>query len=227
VLVFSGSDGGLEYAALTARWLAGLGFPALGISYFGGEGQPDELEDVPVETFEMGLAWLREQPEVDVARVTPFGVSRGGEMALWLAAEYPDLVAGAIAPVGAGAIVCGYPQGVAWTRGGTPLVDPCAMTVVGSPTTQIDVAAINGPVVLACGTDDELWDSCAALDDIAGRRGADSETLATRGDHALHDVAWAPYLPLWFGNEAEPEQVAATRSVQREFWSHVVSILDD
>ncbi len=226
VLVFSGSDGGLEYAALTARWLAGLGYPTLGISYFGGEGQPTALEDVPVETFEAGLAWLREQPEVDVERVTSFGVSRGGEMALWLAAEHPDLVAGAIAPVGAGAVVCGYPQGVAWTRGGVPLVDQCAMSVVGSASTQIDVAAIDGPVVLACGTDDELWNSCAALDDIVERRSSQgAETLATRGEGALHDVAWAPYLPLWFGTDADPEQVAATRAVQEDFWRDVVTVL--
>lgn len=227
VLVFTGSDGGLESAAMTARILAGLGYPALGISYFGREGQPEQLENVPVETFETGLAWLREQPEVDVAKVKTFGISRGGEMALWLAAEYPDQVAGAIAPVGAGTIVCGYPTGTAWTRGGKPLVERCSSTVVGVPMTQIDVAAINGPVVLACGTDDELWNSCAALDDIVERRGSDAKTLATRGDQARHSVTFPPYLPLWLGSETTLEQVAATRAAQEQFWSDVVSILDD
>ncbi len=226
VLVFTGSDGGLDGAAATARWVAGLGYPALGISYFGGEGQPEALENVPVETFEAGLAWLRAQPEVDLDRVFTFGISRGGEMALWLATEHPDLVTGAIAPVGAGAVVCGYPQGIAWTRGGEALAGDCTMSVVGSPSTRLDVAAIDGPVVLACGTDDELWDSCAALDDIVDRRSAtDATTLATRGEGAMHAVSWPPYLPLFFGASVTPQQIAATRAVQQDFWRDVVSVL--
>lgn len=228
VLVFTGSDGGLENAAMTARWIAGLGFPALGISYFGTVGQPTTLEGVPVETFETGLAWLREQPEVDVEQVSTFGISRGGEMALWLAAEHPDLIAGAVAPVGAGAIVCGYPKGIAWTRAGAPLLEQCSMSTVGSSATQIDVAAIDGPIVLACGTDDPLWDSCAALDDIVQRRTSQSlATPATRGEGALHAVSWAPDLPGWFGDDVTPGQIAATRAAQRAFWSDVEAVLAD
>lgn len=70
---------------MLAASVAGLGYPALGIGYFQGT----------------------DQPGVDGGAVLAFGVSRGEEMALWLAANRPDLVHGAIAPVDADAIVCG------------------------------------------------------------------------------------------------------------------------
>ena len=69
VLAFGGSEGGGEFAAATARWIAGLGYPALGISYFGSDGQPTRLEEVPVETFLTALDWLHQQPGVDGERV--------------------------------------------------------------------------------------------------------------------------------------------------------------
>jgi len=230
VLVFGGSEGGGEFAAATARWIAGLGYPALGISYFGSEGQPPRLEEVPAETFLAALAWLHEQDEVDDARVFTHGTSRGGEMALWLAATHPTEVFGAFAPVGAGAVVCGAPNAAlpAWTLAGKPLVDDCfgpPETMV-PPDAVIDVAAIGGPVVLACGTADQLWPSCEFAADIVDRRGRDQETGLARGKGADHYVSLPPYTP-WPGLTEDPATLAATHVVRVEFWRIVRDTLAD
>ena len=230
VLVFGGSEGGGEFAAATARWIAGLGHPALGISYFRSEGQPPRLEEVPAETFLHALAWLHEQEEVDDERVFTHGTSRGGEMALWLAATHPTDVFGAFAPVGAGAVVCGVPNYAlpAWTLAGKPLVDDC----FGPPETRIptdaviDVAAIGGPVILACGTADQLWLSCEYAADIVDRRGRDQETELAYGNGADHYVSLPPYIP-WPGLTEDPATLAATHDVRVEFWRIVRDTLAD
>ncbi|MGH3705125.1 MAG: acyl-CoA thioesterase/BAAT N-terminal domain-containing protein, partial [Agromyces sp.] len=58
VLVFSGSEGGIQFARLLARQLAAAGYPALAVSYFGSPGQPAELDEVALETFVSGAEWL-------------------------------------------------------------------------------------------------------------------------------------------------------------------------
>ena len=77
-----------------------------------------------------------------------------------LTAQHPDLVAGAFAPVGSGYLVCGYPDDSvpAWTLDRQPLSPDCvrASDVEPPAGARIDVAAIPGPVVLACGGDDAV-----------------------------------------------------------------------
>lgn len=205
VLVFGGSEGGIAAAEHAAALVSLRGHPALAISYFGSPGQPPTLDEVPVETFLTALEWLRAQPGVDPGRVLTYGASRGGEMALWLAAHRPDLVHGAVAPVGAHALMCS-PQacGPAWTLGGRPLAYlrvgsvsdyPPGELPEGSP--LVPVEDIRGPVVLACGGADELWPSCT----YALHADARLDALRPR-DHRLvdepdagHHVAAAPMVP--------------------------------
>lgn len=218
VLAFGGSEGGPQTGHMVAEAIAGLGYPALGIGYFKGVDQPSTLEEVPVETFLDALDWLREQPGVDQDAVLAFGVSRGGEMALWLAANRPELVQGAIAPVGADAVMCGHPDlsRSAWSLDGEPL--PCssdvhAQTAV-SPEARIPVERIDGPVVLACGTEDDLWASCAylrraerALDDRST-----GTTVAVFGEGASHWVATPPWIEQSMGGAtAEADLDVRTR----------------
>ncbi|MFE6233660.1 acyl-CoA thioester hydrolase/BAAT C-terminal domain-containing protein [Cellulosimicrobium sp. NPDC057862] len=228
VLAFGGSDGGSQGGRMIAEAVAGLGYPALGIGYFQGVDQPSSLEEVPVETFLHALAWLREQPGVDDDAVLAFGVSRGGEMALWLAANRPELVHGAIAPVGADAVMCGYPDYTrsAWTLGDEPL--PCSSDVhaqtAASPEARIPVEQIDGPVVLACGTEDELWDSCAFLRRAEGSladRGART-TVAIHGDGASHFVATPPWLDQPWG---DPDTETEDLGVRRQLWTAVDEVL--
>ncbi|WP_277213002.1 acyl-CoA thioesterase/BAAT N-terminal domain-containing protein [Isoptericola croceus] len=236
VLVFGGSEGGLSSGASTARWLAALGYPALGISYFGAEGQPAELEQVPVGTFLDALDWLHEQPEVDTERVVTFGASRGGEMALWLAAERTELVHAAIAPTGAGSLYCGYPDNAvpAWTLDDEPLADICPFAggVEDLRLAAIGVEEIAGPVVLACGTRDELWSSCAFAQDVVSRRGAGATALVL-GEGAGHAVSLAPYVPVALGPDVfeglgitSVARPGATHQARVDFWEAVVVMLD-
>ncbi|GEA89351.1 acyl-CoA thioesterase/bile acid-CoA:amino acid N-acyltransferase family protein [Cellulomonas cellasea] len=205
VLVFGGSEGGIDAAEEDAALTAYRGYPALAISYFASPGQPATLDEVPVETFLRALDWLRVQPGVDPERILTYGTSRGGEMALWLAAHRPDLVHGAIAPVGAHALMCSPDDcGPAWALGGVPLENlrvgfvsdyPPGDVPEGSP--LVPVEDIRGPVVLACGGQDALWPSCTyavhastRLDDL---RPGDHE-LVYEPD-ADHFVSASPMIP--------------------------------
>lgn len=225
VLVFSGSEGGLDNARATAVWLADLGYPALAISYFKSPGQPTELAEVPVETFLSGLTWLRGQTGVDTERVFTFGVSRGGEIALWLAANRPDEVYGAFAPTGSGIVYCGYPDGSrpAWTVAGAGL--PCAQYTRDpvSPETKVAVEEIAGPVVLACGTADPLWAACELLAEMRPRFGDPEQVREIVQEGAGHYLTYAPYLPLGLD---EPGAVpTATHQARVDFWNTVEEVL--
>ena len=225
VLVFSGSDGGLSNARAAATSLAALGYPALAISYFKSPGQPTELAEVPVETVLTGLAGRRPPPGVDTDRVFTCGVSRGGEMALWLAANRPDEVYGAFAPTGAGSLYCGYPNWrvSAWTLDGVGL--PCApSSAVGTPPeTQVPVEAIVGPVVLACGTADTQWDACGRLRDVRPRFADQGLVTAVEQKDAGHFLAIAPYRP--FGLDEPGATPAATHQARVDFWDAVDEVL--
>src|SRR5918999_3317438 len=87
VLALGGAGGGLSEGA--AETLAGEGFAALALAYFGLDGLPRELVEIPLEYFEGAIAWLGGHPEVDAGRVAVVGNSKGGELALLLGATYP------------------------------------------------------------------------------------------------------------------------------------------
>ena len=93
-IVLTGSEGG--YADAPAALLASHGIPTLALAYFKAPGLPDELFDVPVETVERGIAWLRRQPGTRAARIVVLGGSKGAELALVSASLLPD-IAGVVA----------------------------------------------------------------------------------------------------------------------------------
>jgi dienelactone hydrolase len=104
IITFGGSEGGLESGQRLAEYWASLGYVSLGLAYFGAPGLPKELAEIPLEYFGTALAWLKERPEVDPARLGVMGSSRGGELALLLGATYADLRA----------VVAVVPSGLAW-----------------------------------------------------------------------------------------------------------------
>ena len=103
VLALGGAGGGLSEGA--ARTLASEGFAALALAYFGFDGLPRELVEIPLEYFEGAIAWLKRHPMVDPGRVAVAGNSKGGELALLLGATYPGDV---------GAVVGYAPSAVVW-----------------------------------------------------------------------------------------------------------------
>ena len=95
-----------------AETLASEGFAALALAYFGLEGLPSELVEIPLEYFERAIAWLKRHPMVDAGRVAVVGNSKGGELALLLGATYPGDV-GAVVGYAPSAVVW---QGIAFDR---------------------------------------------------------------------------------------------------------------
>ena len=88
VLVFGGAEGGMQQV-FTAALLAAHGYPALTVAYFGTDGLPQQLKDIPLEYFETAAKILRSSTGVDPAHVLAMGYSRGSEAALLLANDFP------------------------------------------------------------------------------------------------------------------------------------------
>ncbi|UOR01439.1 acyl-CoA thioesterase/BAAT N-terminal domain-containing protein [Leucobacter allii] len=127
---FGGSGGGIQERR--AAQYAAHGFAVLALGYFlvpGDDRVPAELTEIPLEYFAGAMAWLRERPELDAARVGLVGTSRGGELALLLGATYPEEIAAVVAWVPSGVVwgehaqPGGDPRGerASWTRGGAPV----------------------------------------------------------------------------------------------------------
>ena len=183
VLEFGGSEGGLS-GELSGAALASAGYPVLDIAYFGEPGLPAQLKDIPLEYFAGALRWLARQPGVRANEMYVSGASRGSEAALLLGACYPSLVHGVIASTPSDVALCSFPgcTGPAWTLHGKPLpytsqVDSPAPT--DNPAAVIPVQKIRGPVLLDCGTDDQVWFSCAYAQAIQSH-------LTAAGDRYAH-----------------------------------------
>ena len=102
VLVLAGSGGG--YPDRQAALLASHGLAAVSLAYFGVEGLPDDLRDIPLEYFERALTWIADQPALDDTRLAVSGTSRGGELALLLGSRYPVIRS----------VVAWVPSGYVW-----------------------------------------------------------------------------------------------------------------
>jgi dienelactone hydrolase len=84
VVLFPGSEGGLDSQASNAALLAAHGCAALVAAPFSGDGPavdglPTHLERVPLERFTDAIAWLAAHPAVDASRVSAMAISRGAE----------------------------------------------------------------------------------------------------------------------------------------------------
>ncbi len=164
VVVIGGSEGGLGSPLLSAV-LASHGYPTLNIAYFRAPSLPGSLQAIPIEYFARAVDWLRRQPNVDPAKITVMGASRGSEAAMLVAEHYPDLVHSVVGLSPSNVSLCSFPgcAGPAWTFAGAPV--PFTRTInQAQPTDASDailpVANISGPVLLACGDADRIWTSC-------------------------------------------------------------------
>lgn len=95
IILLGGSDGGVQEHA--AALLASKGYSVLALAYFGVEGVPRDLEEIPLEYFQGATSWLKEHPSTN-GGVSLIGYSRGGELALLLGAvfnDYQTIIAGA------------------------------------------------------------------------------------------------------------------------------------
>lgn len=91
VIVLGGSEGGLIESFAAA--LATEGFATLALAYFGVDGLPEQLSQVPVEYFGRALQWMQHQPEVVADQIAVAGASKGGEAALLVGSRCEDIAA--------------------------------------------------------------------------------------------------------------------------------------
>jgi dienelactone hydrolase len=106
VLVVSGGGGGI--AEFHGAVLGSHGYAALALGYFGVEGLPRGLVNIPLEYFETAIYWMRRQPWLQDQCLAVWGASRGGELALLLGAIFPQI----------NAVVAWVPSGVVfWALG--------------------------------------------------------------------------------------------------------------
>ncbi|HEX2099382.1 MAG TPA: acyl-CoA thioester hydrolase/BAAT C-terminal domain-containing protein [Candidatus Synoicihabitans sp.] len=183
VVVVGGSDGGLKSAEQLAFQFARAGWAALAVAYFGMEGLPSSLANIPLEYFDGAVVFLRRQPGVRIDDLTIVGSSRGGELALLVAAHNPAfrrVIAVVPSHVSWGPVGQHDASVAAWTFGGRALpfvrpvraVDYSARPYFGTPDFMADLAQtdsvaaatipverINGPVLLLSGEDDQVWPS--------------------------------------------------------------------
>lgn len=152
VLVLGGSEGGLSpFILRQAALLASHGYAALALAYFGLDGLPPALANVPLEYFDRAAGLLGDRPDVAGDRLAVLGVSRGGEVALLLAATFPRFRA-AVSVAGSGLVVRS-PDGAtpAWTLRGQPLPFAVGNEPAGWDAAAIPVERIDGPVLLLSG----------------------------------------------------------------------------
>lgn len=189
--------GGGDWGDYWGQEFAKKGYVGLSLPYLGVNNMPQLQEEVDVVYFEKALQWLKNQPEVDATKIVVMGASRNAELALIIAAEFPEIVSGVI----------GYsPSSVAWSNTvlpyssaeikaswnylGTPIPYVAMDKLTGNSLAtletlaywknglqkaeavkqaEIEVEKINGPILLLSGIDDRVWPSCLMADMIEKR----------------------------------------------------------
>lgn len=190
ILVLGGSEGGTEGVRDFAAPVAEQGYAVLALSYFGAEGLPANLEEIPVEYFMSAVTWLTQQASVNANAIGVFGISKGAEAALVLAAHDTRLkVVSASAPSHVMWQNINYREFTprpSWTLEGKDLpfvpyyLDEGFISVFGLYDgalkkqdryldAEIPVEQINGPIFLVSGDKDTLWPSSFMAERIVKR----------------------------------------------------------
>lgn len=190
ILVLGGSEGGKDGVRELAKPVAEQGFAVLALSYFGEDGLPANLEEIPVEYFQKGIDWLEKQPSVDEKRIGVYGVSKGAEAALLVAAHEKRLRAVAASVpshvVWQNINLQEFTPRPSWSLNGQPLAfvpydyskgfvsvfalyDGALKLQERYSEAEIPVENINGPVFLVSGEEDLIWPSSRMADLVVKR----------------------------------------------------------
>ncbi len=205
LLILGGSEGGTRGVRAMAAPFAAQGYAVLALSYFRAHGLPAHLDQIPLETFDRGLAWLAAQPSVDARRIGVFGISKGAEAALLVASRHPEIravAAGSPSHVVWQGLSQDFARRSSWSAGGAPLPFLPYETSRGFTSifefyadalpnlprhaeAAIPVERINGPILFISGRADALWPSAAMAEAMVTR-------LRARGfRHRVEHVSYA------------------------------------
>ena len=196
LLFLGGSEGGRPDAHVP-QFFAEQGYPVLAVAYFKEQGLPENLQLVPLEYFDKALAWMARSDRIPRGGIVVYGLSKGAELALLLASRKPE-IKGVIALAPSSVVWDGMPKQwwppdpkSSWSCSGKPLPfvpydfsqamakdDPMAIRKFYEKALQqraaveqatIGVEAINGPILLASGHDDQMWPSETMANAICAR----------------------------------------------------------
>ncbi|MEM8781271.1 MAG: acyl-CoA thioester hydrolase/BAAT C-terminal domain-containing protein [Planctomycetota bacterium] len=253
VIVLGGSEGGMPKG--WGQWFREMGYPTLTVAYFGVDGLPPRLDRVPVEAVVDAVAWLKGRPELRSARVVVYGGSKGAELALLAASKCPEITGVIVfSPshvVWQGIPEVFWPPRSSWTWRGEPvpfvpypwwpipdldtpgdlrkmyeqalkqelLVDPAL----------IEVEAIDGPVLVFSGGDDQVWPSQKMAELIVER--LDESGFLHAVEHVNYPEAGHAFVPLTERQRAllggTPEANAAAGEDSRERVRRFLARLED
>lgn len=219
VLALSGSDGGCPVQI--GRLLAKEGFACLALQYFGADGLPKHLVEIPLEYIETALGWLRDQSEVNDTPCGVVGPSKGAELALLSAAYFPDQV-GAVVAYAPSSVAFGGIGGAdgrrrsSWTYRGAPIpfvpypvklrpglglrgvsfAPIYRAALESSPeveSARIPIEGVDVPILLISGGRDRMWPSSTMADELVARLRAAGE--ADRVTHLRFPEAGHSFFP--------------------------------
>ncbi|WP_428535193.1 acyl-CoA thioester hydrolase/BAAT C-terminal domain-containing protein [Rhodopila sp.] len=211
MIIAAGSSGRVDVAR--ARLFASRGAVALALRWFGGEGQPPGICEVPLETFTRALDTLEQH---GCKRIAFVGTSKGAEAALLTAIRDPRLdTVVAISPTsvvwgnsGPGQDGEAWPQRSSWTHAGVALPfiasDPYwkrdyrdglisyrslheqSLLRFASELSAatIPVERAKAAIILVAGGDDALWPSETFAKSIAARLAASAKQARLVFDQA-------------------------------------------
>ena len=191
IITLGGGVGGLT--EFRSQLLASYGFSSLALTFFGTQGLPSELKEIPLESFE-GV--LNRFPQKKIAL---WGVSRGAELALILGSLFPEKIDAIAAYVPSSAIYGSLidPNKPAWVYRNQLLAPnapfPCTVEDLESlwikrkpialtpfflkgmedkaafSASAIQVEKLKCPLLLISGEDDQMWPSTIFASQIQAR----------------------------------------------------------
>ncbi len=213
VLILHGSDGSIRRD--WAELMAGAGFDALAIRWFGAAGLPEHLVEVPLEIVFEAAEWLR---STSGKRVALFGHSKGAELALLSAVHSPSHIAAVVLWSAGSVAMQGFRVKLmqpavgqsSWTLKGKPLPFVAYDTVGDKAAREraaIPVEQYSGPVLIFTGSDDRVWPAAlmgAQLVERANAHGKEIEHVLFEGaGHMITPELRGKYIPL-AGHEDQP-----------------------
>lgn len=96
IVYLGGSEGGMPDLSFESKDLPMLGYPTLGVGYFGTSNTPKNLELVQLEYIIHAINSFASKPEIEGKKIVISGISKGAELAL-LVASRSEIIDGVVA----------------------------------------------------------------------------------------------------------------------------------
>ncbi|MEM9545074.1 MAG: acyl-CoA thioester hydrolase/BAAT C-terminal domain-containing protein [Bacteroidota bacterium] len=249
IIALSDSGGGLQ--TRLAKTLAAEGYTVLALSYFKSEGLPQHLAEIPLEYIEKATRTLLKHPTVLGNKAAIIGGSKGGELALLMAAYYPDLYNACIAIVPSSVVwqdIGAEGTLSSWTKDGKPLpfvpysgIEQFKKTGLlvdlyrnslheyGQKEAIIPVENIKGALLMISGELDNMWPSAKMTRQVEARLKKNNfsypliNLIYPKAGHEVFGSGWWPYT----SSKSMGGMQAGNARAKKESWPIVIKFLKD